>query len=180
MADTEDFSTLKERAKKKLERDMGPLLLGALNDPRTVEIMLNAEHRAEGYGHAVGGHLSSTLVEWLREYAKDKASGSGIHQAAPLPDEVLLAMQTAWKAVTDPERHEYGEPPYTHGWVRQCGAFSLVCFGDACDLSIYPDETQHGVHESVQFGCHNLDSSEQQLTLVAGLAKLCELARVSS
>ena len=32
MADTEDFSTLKERAKKKLERDMGPLLLGALND----------------------------------------------------------------------------------------------------------------------------------------------------
>ena len=36
MADTEDFSTLKERAKKKLERDMGPLLLGALNDPRTV------------------------------------------------------------------------------------------------------------------------------------------------
>ena len=43
MADTEDFSTLKERAKKKLERDMGPLLLGALNDPRTVEIMLNAD-----------------------------------------------------------------------------------------------------------------------------------------
>ena len=43
MAETEDFSTLKERAKKKLERDMRPLLLGALNDPRTVEIMLNAD-----------------------------------------------------------------------------------------------------------------------------------------
>ncbi|MES2264572.1 MAG: P-type conjugative transfer ATPase TrbB [Pseudomonadota bacterium] len=43
MADAEDFSTLKERAKKKLERDMGPLLMAALYDPRTVEVMLNAD-----------------------------------------------------------------------------------------------------------------------------------------
>ena len=41
----DDFSTLKERAKRKLERDMGPLLLAALNDPRTVEIMLNPDGR---------------------------------------------------------------------------------------------------------------------------------------
>lgn len=42
--ETEDsFSTVKERAKKKLERDMGPLLMNALNDPKTVEIMLNAD-----------------------------------------------------------------------------------------------------------------------------------------
>lgn len=41
----EDYSSLKERAKRKLERDMGPLLLGALNDPRTVELMLNADGR---------------------------------------------------------------------------------------------------------------------------------------
>ena len=45
MAEAEDFSTLKDRAKKKLERDMGPLLLAALHDPRTVEIMLNADGR---------------------------------------------------------------------------------------------------------------------------------------
>jgi P-type conjugative transfer ATPase TrbB len=43
MSESEDFSTLKERAKKKLERDMGPLLVTALNDPRTVELMLNAD-----------------------------------------------------------------------------------------------------------------------------------------
>lgn len=34
-----------ERAKRKLERDMGPLLLAALHDPKTVEIMLNADGR---------------------------------------------------------------------------------------------------------------------------------------
>lgn len=45
MAEAEDFSTLKDRAKKKLERDMGPLLLAALHDPKTVEVMLNADGR---------------------------------------------------------------------------------------------------------------------------------------
>lgn len=43
MAELDDISTLKDRAKKKLERDMGPLLLAALYDPRTVEVMLNAD-----------------------------------------------------------------------------------------------------------------------------------------
>ena len=37
--------SIKERAKAKLARDMGPLILDALNDPKTVEIMLNADGR---------------------------------------------------------------------------------------------------------------------------------------
>ena len=45
MAESEDFSTLKERARKKLERDMGPLLVAALNDPSTIDIMLNSDGR---------------------------------------------------------------------------------------------------------------------------------------
>jgi Flp pilus assembly CpaF family ATPase len=45
MAEQIEFNSVKERAKKKLERDMGPELLAALNDPRTVEIMLNADGR---------------------------------------------------------------------------------------------------------------------------------------
>lgn len=39
------ISNVKERAKHKLARDMGPLLMDALNDPRTVELMLNADGR---------------------------------------------------------------------------------------------------------------------------------------
>ena len=35
--------TIKERAKTKLVRDLGPLIIDALNDPKTVEIMLNAD-----------------------------------------------------------------------------------------------------------------------------------------
>lgn len=37
--------SLRERAVKKLERDLGPLIMGALNDPKTVEVMLNADGR---------------------------------------------------------------------------------------------------------------------------------------
>lgn len=43
MTDLKEHDSIKERAKKKLERDMGPELLAALNDPKTVEIMLNAD-----------------------------------------------------------------------------------------------------------------------------------------
>lgn len=36
-------STVKDRAKTKLIRDMGPLLVDALNDPGTIELMLNTD-----------------------------------------------------------------------------------------------------------------------------------------
>lgn len=39
----EEFDSIRERAKRKLERDMGPLLLEALHDPKTVDIMLNPD-----------------------------------------------------------------------------------------------------------------------------------------
>ncbi len=45
MAESENLCSLIERAKRKLERDMGPMLLAALYDPKTVEIMLNADGR---------------------------------------------------------------------------------------------------------------------------------------
>lgn len=67
MADAEDFSTLKDRAKKKLERDMGPLLLAALHDPKTVELMLNADgrlwHERLGESMKCIGKLGSAQAE---------------------------------------------------------------------------------------------------------------------
>ena len=43
MTEGTEFNSIKERAKRKLERDMGPELLAALHDPKTIEIMLNAD-----------------------------------------------------------------------------------------------------------------------------------------
>lgn len=45
MTEHSESNSIKERARRKLERDMGPAALAALNDPRTVEIMLNADGR---------------------------------------------------------------------------------------------------------------------------------------
>ena len=46
MTDPDDsHSDTRNRARQKLERDMGPLLLAALHAPRTVEILLNADGR---------------------------------------------------------------------------------------------------------------------------------------
>lgn len=41
--DGQTLDSVKERAKLKIERDLGPSLLAALADPKTVEIMLNAD-----------------------------------------------------------------------------------------------------------------------------------------
>lgn len=43
MQQKEMTGSIKDRAKRKLERDIGPELLQALNDPKTVELMLNAD-----------------------------------------------------------------------------------------------------------------------------------------
>lgn len=43
MTEPKEHDSIKERAKRKLERDMGPLLLAALHDSKTVEIMLNED-----------------------------------------------------------------------------------------------------------------------------------------
>jgi len=41
----DNISTVKERAVVKLERDMGPVILTALHDPKTVEVMCNPDGR---------------------------------------------------------------------------------------------------------------------------------------
>ncbi len=43
--DEQQLVTVKDRAKEKLRRDLGGLIEQALNDPKTVEIMLNADGR---------------------------------------------------------------------------------------------------------------------------------------
>ena len=43
-------------------------------------------------------------------------------------------------------------------------------------MGVYPDGISQGI-EMRDLQCHNLDGAVQQLTLLAGLAKLCQLAR---
>ena len=62
-----NVSSLKERAIAKLTRDMGVMLVTALNDPKTVELMVNADGRVwqEKLGEPMMniGNLRSTQSE---------------------------------------------------------------------------------------------------------------------
>lgn len=146
------------------------------NQVQQVDIeTLTSNHHINGYGHAVGGYVSASLLEWLQSYAaQGEKIGDILEDSVPLPDEVVEAMEMTWRAVSPKDMHEWTREIY--GWIRPEGHFSLNCFGNACDLSVYPDERVYP-GRSVRLGCHNLDSAQQQLTLLAGLIQLCQLAR---
>ena len=121
-----------------------------------------------GYYHAMGGHLAQSVVAWLRQYRSTSADPG-------IPPEVMAAMQKTWAATTPKNLLPYVRD--CAGRIEDDGAFILQCFGNACDFGIYPDSFRHEELSHVEISCHNLDSSFQQLTFLAGLAKLCELAR---
>lgn len=151
------------------------------NRQQDVELMTLCElGRSSGYGHAVGGHLSSTVHEWLKKYAKGEEKIRGIIEVAPMHPEVIQAQQATWHAISTEHKRKYASRSHIYGWMRDSGAFSLNCFGNACDLSVYPDSWLDREDGPIELRCHNLDNSDQQLTLLAGLAKICQLARESS
>ncbi len=67
-------------------------------------------------------------------------------------------------------------------WAEKNGGFYIQCPGNACN--IYPSRVRAdfqslaaGNYEGYEWECHNVDSPLQQLTLLAGLAALHDLAR---
>lgn len=128
-------------------------------------------NRSEGYGHAIGGQVSPRFISWIRTLCKDASE----HDYVPVPESVVEAMREAWIAVVQKEYKK---------WARDCsgyfypeGRFVLNCMGNACDVAIYPDGFRGDEKYGSNFSCHNLDHARQQITLIAGLARMCELVR---
>ncbi|MGL4734168.1 MAG: P-type conjugative transfer ATPase TrbB [Enterovibrio sp.] len=61
MQQNEAIDSIKDRAKRKLERDLGPTLLQVLDDPKTVELMLNADGKVWVERLGEGMHCVSKL-----------------------------------------------------------------------------------------------------------------------
>ncbi len=126
------------------------------------------------------GHVYPALILWLVEKGK-KANQKPSHfdreayNGSPIVPSVQKAMELAWKGVAKKELRRYAGDTYFG--ITPDGRFSFTCFGNACDVSIYPDQA-HGMDPEmmVQFGCHNLDTPAQQITLLAGLAALHDVA----
>jgi len=129
------------------------------------------------HGHSLGGWVSEELGKWLKEQGKiiPKEEESAF-ATADMP-EVATAIRQTWNALTNDNLTENSHGCYAR--INCSGRFSLNCPGNACDVSIYPDQMRGEElgERLVQFSSHNLDSAPQQIALLAGLAKLCELAR---
>lgn len=122
--------------------------------------------RPGAHGGSLGGMLSIPLVMWLSRFPANTAFRF-----------VEGAMKIAYWRM-------FGQKKYTmqefRAWLRDdFGGLLLDCPGDACGL--HPSDHFHSRSlRGYAFSCHNVDTAAQQLTLIAGLAALCDLARRGS
>lgn len=127
------------------------------------KIQFDAHCRNEMHGHSVYGSIYPALGRWLKA------------QHGRLDSSVTRAMKLVWRELCIPGQE---------GYARECsaslshdGRFIFGCFGDACDLAIYPDQGSDDLEVGrTRFSCHNLDAARQQLTLLGGLAQMLTTA----
>lgn len=144
------------------------------NREQQIDLSVRTDRQVFGWGHMLGGYIAMSTVRWIAHYAKEHVVYNS-YWSTPMHPAVVSAMRTTWKAMSSKRMKRWSQD--TGGMMSQEGRFVLMCFGNACDIAIYPDIPMHEDMEYVQFSCHNLDSADQQLSLLAGLAKLLELAR---
>lgn len=132
--------------------------------------------KAGGHGHALGGFVSQRVLAWVKSYAEktNDRDSIAIHPA------IIQAEQATWHTINPPDMQKYASRFNIRSKAYQSGAFILTCFGDACDVGVYPSNYSGNEAGLITLDSHNLDTDCQQLTLLAGLAKLCQLVRSSS
>lgn len=144
----------------------------ALADRRYWQLMeLESDVTSDANWHSapLGGVIAPILADWVESVYKNR----------PRLEEVEEAMWIAWNAMSDFRvKKEKGSPnPYPHFSSRlgEKGSFFLSCLGNACDISTtdWWDRREGSGHD---LGCHNLDTPVQQLSLLAGLAALHDIA----
>jgi len=115
------------------------------------------------HGGSLYGMFSIPLVRWLSRLPENTHLKK-VEDAMKAAHNRMLG----WRSYN---RHEFR--------VRlqnEKGGLQMDCPGNACGL--HPSDMFHsGFKEGYDFSCHNVDTPMQQLTLIAGLAALCDLAR---
>jgi hypothetical protein len=129
------------------------------------------------HSHPIAGWIAPAFRNWLSTLAsRIEEKPAPLSYGKPLPPLVREAMVLTWRAVARSRDKQWATDASAR--ISEDGRFILSCFGNACDVAIYPD-LDFGAEEgyTVRFDCHNLDTAEQQITLLTGIAALWELAQ---
>lgn len=117
------------------------------------------------HGHSAGEYIHPQFGTWL---ARKQECNKSL-----LRSKVVNAMNEVWTTLTHEKLKKHASQAKLI--FMDDGRFVLTCFGDACDIGVYPDYVGNGTPlgaHIVKFGSHNLDNHFQQLTLIAGLAEM--------
>jgi len=138
-------------------------MLGYGNSRTTASVpqLLTLQTITKNDSGALSGEVSIPLKNWLASRAEHN-----------LP-EVTQATQTAYYRMFS-RAYRFGNH-YFSASSGERGEFIIHCPGNAC--SINPTNWYEHKGEGYNFGCHNVDSEAQQITLIVGLAALHDKAR---
>ncbi|HVM58708.1 MAG TPA: hypothetical protein VMT80_00005, partial [Candidatus Paceibacterota bacterium] len=126
------------------------------------------------YGHPLGGDVFPTARRWLERYAdRTPKARNAWSDNRPLPSSVVEAMRSSWRSLARKDLRKYARE--NGGSISSDGRFIFNCFGNACDIAMYPEGSPRDAEMPSRFSCHNLDGPIQQLTLLAGVAALFDL-----
>lgn len=114
------------------------------------------------HGGSLGGEYSLILCKWLAQFPENSR--------LPEMEKPMMQAYDRMLGLRDYDKHSFrSHLPYGNGWLN------VSCPGDAC--SLHPSSGSLSADEGYRFDCHNVDTPMQQLTLLAGLAGLHDLAR---
>lgn len=137
-----------------------PELQTGKRDPQLLTVNIALQPGGPG-SRPIWGTFNHELVQWLLKVGDIE-----------LPT-VLTAMQQAYRrfmgALDKYDRHRFNAN-------LERGNYLVACPGSACGIHPSPHALSN-ITTAYEFTCHNVDTSIQQLTLLAGLAALCDLAR---
>ncbi len=137
-------------------------------DPRYLQLISVENGLTQEMMHAAPlyGYVAPAFANWLEGLADTEALAAATKSA----------MQCAWQALSGEDPDKYACYRFS-AQFRENGAFFLNVPGDACDFSTVDWEHRHP-DDGHKLSCHNLDSTLQQLSLLSGIAKMYDIARL--
>lgn len=126
-------------------------------------LVFNIATLRDMHGGGIGGHYSIPLTNWLKSFDINYSF-----------DEISNVLQKVWAKMFG--KLNYLEHYKLKAYIGSTRGYLIIDVpGDATGIH----GADHYNHEGFgnQFSCHNVDNPMQQLALIAGLAKLHDIAR---